>query len=233
MSKAILYYTCCQHSLDIEFACRAQLQHARALLPLITVSLKPIDFGDRNVVLLLNRSPESMHKQILTGLQEIDEDYVFLAESDVLYHQSHFEFVPPREDTFYYNTNVIKARYPDGHLVWTDGLQQVSGICASRDVLLDFYSQRVEQIEREGFNRHYEPGPKQTVGSKLTVNWLSEFPNIDIRHNATLTRSKWSPDEFRNKQYAKGWREFSEADGWGRIEGRLTELLAEISRCKG
>jgi len=103
---------------------------------------------------------------------------------------------------FYYNTNVWRARYPDGHAVWTDDLQQVSGCCAMRDVLLDFYRQRVTVIERDGFDRHYEPGPK--TGDWQAENWQSAVCNVDIRHRGTLTRSKWSPDEFRNKRYARG-----------------------------
>jgi hypothetical protein len=166
-----------------------------------------------------------MHKQILAGLERITDDYVFFAENDVLYHRSHFDFMPPRDDTFYYNSNVWKVRYSDGHAVWTDDLHQTSGLCAAHSILLDFYRKRVKQIEREGFNRHYEPGSKQIVGVQRVESWTSEFPNIDIRHDKTITRSKWSPDEFRNKRYAKGWREASSIDGWGQTEGKIKEFL--------
>ena len=77
-----------------------------------------------------------MHQQILTGLQKAKGKYIFLCESDVLYHPSHFDFTPKRDDIFYYNTNVWKTRYPDGFSVWTDDLQQVSGICANRELLI-------------------------------------------------------------------------------------------------
>jgi hypothetical protein len=178
------------------------------------VSLKPTQFGDWQIALPLERSPLTMHKQIVAGLERMTADYVFLCESDVLYHPSHFKFVPPSRDTFYYNTNVWKARYPDGHAVWTDNLQQVSGICADRLLLLDFFRRRVKRIERDGFNGHYEPNDR--YGCK-TANWQSEYPNLDIRHPKTLTKSKWSPDEFKNQQYAAGWKETDEVPGWGRV----------------
>lgn len=228
MNKTILYYTCNTHRLDIELACRKQL--LKANLPIISVSLnKEIDFGDFRIILKGERSPLMMHKQILAGLQLLDKyDVGFLCESDVLYHPSHFEINPISEDTFYYNTNVWKVRYPDGHAVWTDDLQQVSGCCGYMDVLFEFYFNRIKQIENEGFNRHYEPGVKQSVGSKLVENWQSEFPNIDIRHDKNITLSKWSVDEYRNKQYAKGWTESSEVPHWGVTEGRFIEFLTEI-----
>ena len=221
MKPAILYYTCNTHSQDIEEACRKQL--LKSGLPIVSVSReKEIDFADTRIVLQGARSPLMMHKQIVAGLEACKADYVFLCESDVLYHPSHFDFTPKWDDTYYFNTNVWKTRYPDGHCIWTDDLQQVSGICASRELLLDFFRRRVRRIERDGFNGHYEPGPR--YGCKVE-NWQSAVPNIDIRHEMTITKSKWSPEEFRNKEYAKGWKEASEVPGWGMIEGKLIELL--------
>lgn len=229
VKKGILYYTCNTHSPDIEAACRKQLLAAKGDIKLVSVSLnKEIDFGDERIVLHGERGGEMMHKQILAGLEAIDTDIVFLCESDVMYHPSHFDFVPPREDTFYYNSNLWKLRYEDGLAVWTDDLQQVSGCCASREVLWDFYKKRVDQIVSEGFNRHYEPGSKQTVGSKRTENWMSAFPNLDIRHDKTLTKSKWSPDQFRNQKYAKGWKTATAIVGWGETRAvidRIKELM--------
>jgi len=225
-TTGILYYTCLTHLDIIETACRAQLQKARNGHELGSVSRgASIDFGDWNIVIDQPRSALTMHLQILAGLERMTCDYVFLCESDVLYHPSHFDFVPPRKDTFYYNTNIWKARYPDGHAVWTDDLQQVSGLCADRELLLGFYRRRVAKIEREGFDRHYEPGPK--LGDYQVQNWQSALPNLDIRHSSTLTASKWSPDEFRNRHYARGWKESNEVEGWGITEGRLEELLKE------
>ena len=159
----------------------------------------------------------TMHRQILSGLECLDTEVVFMAEHDVWYSPSHFDFVPLRSDTFYYNVNVLHVRWPDGYAVAWDDCQQVSGLCAGRELLLDYYSKRIAQIEREGFNRHYEPGLKQTVGGQRVENWKSEMPNLDIRHGNNLTRSKWSINDFRNKRYAAGWREMAKAPGWDEI----------------
>jgi hypothetical protein len=221
--RAIVYYTCNTHLPEIDERCREQLK--KAGLPIISVSLnKEIDFGDERIVMVGERSPETMHRQILKGLETARAEIVFLCESDVLYHPSHFDFTPERKDVFYFNTNVWKARYPDGHAVWTDDLQQLSGMAAYRPLVHEFFRQRVEQIEREGFNRHYEPGPKQTVmpvennGKHGLENWQSKVCNVCIRHDQNITKSKWSVEEFRDPKYAKGWREADEVPGWGRID---------------
>jgi hypothetical protein len=213
-------------------ACRSQL--LKAGLPIVSVSLnKPIDFGN-NFVMEGERGALMMHRQILKGLQESKADIVFLCESDVLYHPSHFDYVPKRNDVFYYDVNVWKVRYPDGHAVWTDDLQQVSGVCAYRELLLDFYTKRLEQIEREGFNRHYEPGLKQTVygyhkGGKYGVqNYSAKVPNICIRHDHTLTKSKWSVNDYRNKEYAKGWTEADSVEGWGDARKLMEEICGSV-----
>lgn len=194
--------------------CREQLLHASGGREIVSVSRgAPIDFGT-NYVVEGERSVLTMHRQILTGLVQSTAPVIYLCENDVLYHPSHFDF-DPIPDTFAYNTNVWRVRYPDGLAVWADDTQQVSGLCAHRDVLLDYYTQKLAQLEAHGDNRHYEPGLKQTVGCQNVENHLSMFPNLCIRHDKNLTRSKWSPNEYRNARYARGWRESDYVNSWG------------------
>lgn len=204
----IIYYTCNTHLPEIDDLCRQYL--SKIDLPIITVSLnKSINFGGKQIVVKGERSPLMMHKQIVTGLEASDSEYVFLVESDVLYHPSHFDFIPKRGDVYYFNVNVWKMRWSDGFCVRTDNAQQVSGMVASRKLLLDYYGRRVKEIEKNGFDRHYEPR------NAPRINYESLYPNICIRHNKNLTMSKWSINEFRNKEYAKGWKESYSVPGWG------------------
>jgi hypothetical protein len=207
MDKAIIYYTCNTHRREIDELCRKQL--AKVDLPLVSVSLnQDLNFGDIRLRIEGQRSPLTMHQQIVMGLEASEADYIFLAESDVLYHPSHFDFSPTKGDVFYFNTNVWKLRWADGHCVWTDNCQQLSGMCGSRELLLNFFKKRVAEIEREGFNRHYEPQ------EAIRENYRSEVPNICIRHDANITRSKWSINDYRNKKYAAGWTEADQVPGW-------------------
>jgi len=185
----ILYYTCNTHNIEIEEMCRKQL--AKIGLPIVSVSLnKDIDFGDIRIRIDGQRSPEMMLKQIIAGLEACD-GYVFLAENDVLYDKSHF--IKHAGDKFYFNTNVWKWKWGSDLCVWTDDLQQLSGISGKKEILLNYFKSKGE------FNRHYEP-------KENTENYQPEYPNIDIRHDKNITKSKWSPEDFRNKKYAKGFK---------------------------
>lgn len=224
-TKGIVYFTCLTHRIGIEDMCRVQLAEASRGMEIVSVSRgSPIVFG-RNYVVHSEPSALTMHRQILKGLRESTVDVIYLCENDVLYHSSHFDFWP-EPDAFWYNTNVWKVRYPDGLAVWADDTQQVSGLCAYRETLLDFYTQRVAQLDREGANRHYEPGLKQSVGCMNVQNRLSAYPNLCIRHDKNLTKSKWSPSDFRNPQYARGWREAYEVSGWGDTRDLFEPVLA-------
>jgi hypothetical protein len=66
-----------------------------------------------------------------------------------------------------------------------------------------------------------------------STTWLSEKPNIDIRHGKNLTHSRWSKEEFRNQKYTRGWTLAGEVPGWGQTSGRFSEILSEIANGRG
>lgn len=216
-SWGIVYYTDNELDPEIMSKCQRQLRKCVGDHRIVSVSLKPLDFGD-NIVLPLERGPLTMFKQQLAGLEELKTDYVFFVEHDVLYHAHHFEFVPQDTSTFYYNVNVWKMRYNDGHAVHYE-CNQLSGLCAYRSLLIDYYRQKIAYVEEHGYDRSvgYEPGTKNILGVDQypVKTWKSEVPNIDIRHEHNATRSKWSLDDFRNKKYAVGWMENDRIPGWG------------------
>lgn len=232
----ILYYTCCSHDPTLELAARNNLRRVTNGHELGCVALQRTDFGDWTIVVDRGKSGGTMHYQILAGLERSTADYVFLCESDVFYNQTHFDFTPPRDDTVYYNTNVWRVRYSDGHAVRTANLQQVSGICANRLLLLDHYLKRVQMIEQNNGvfdvkRMAYEPGTRGKFGDERVENWQSKYPNIDITgHGQTLTTPHFSIDSFRNKKYAEGWEETDgEIPGWGKLSGRIQEFLNQLA----
>ena len=233
-TKGIVYYTCGTLDEAIAEPVRRNLVKSKNGHELGVVSLQRADFGDWTIVLQRERSAITMHHQILAGLERSTADYVFLCEHDVLYHPSHFEFVPPKDNIYYYNTNVWRVRYEDGHAVRTDDCKQVSGLCANRKLLVEHYRKRVERMEREGFSRSngYEPGTRHLPNGYDNHNaegWSSPFPNLDIRHSKNLTKTHWTIDSFRNPKYAKGWQETdAEIPGWGQIAGRVQEFLDSL-----
>ena len=233
-TKGILYYT--DNRLDAVIMCACQHQLEKMGLPIVSVSLEPLAFG-QNIVLDAKRGNLTMFRQILSGLERMTEDIVFFAEHDVLYHPSHFDFTPRDPDKIYYNQNAWRVNAETGQALFHYS-SATSGLCAYRDVLLKHYRKRVEMVEESGFSRRmgYEPGTHgraERVDDLKSATWLSEQPNIDIRHDKNLTSTRWRKEQFRNQKYTRGWTLADEVPSWGQTSGRFTEILSEIANGRG
>lgn len=219
MNKGIIFYT--DNRLNTKIAHKVQKQLLSIGLPIVSASLKPMPHFGHNIHLPLERGYVTMFKQILAALEASNEEIVFFCEHDVIYHPSHFDFNPPKKDVFYYNLNVWKVRAEDGHALWVNNCRQVSGICVYRETAIKHYKERVALAESGPWQRGFgnEPG---TLGKTmfptqfLQETWMSEFPNLDIRHNKNLTLNRWSQDLFRHKEACEGWTEkkVNEIKGW-------------------
>ena len=231
VTKGLLYYT--DNNLDTRImdVVQKNLNYNCNGNRLVSVSLKPISFGE-NITLPLTRGHLAMAKQQLAGLEKLDTDIVFMVEHDVLYPACHFDFVPPRRDKFYYNMNWWKVRASDGQALHFKA-KQVSGLCAYRDILIEYYRNRVRMMESGeiGGRRHFEPGTRlHDEYKKLTTHgfdtWSSEIPYVDIRHNETVSRNVFDPSGYRTK--VQDWVMADEIPNWGKSKGRFNEWLNEV-----
>jgi len=243
LSVGILYYSDCKLDPILMKKCQEQIKKGSKSRRIVSVTLKPVEFGD-NIHLDLERGYITMAKQILTGLKNLETDIVFFTEHDVLYHPSHFDFIPSEKDVFYYNTNVWRVRTNDGFAVKTDDCRQLSGLCAYRELLIKHYEQRIELLESKmkqlvdttdittEFNRYvramgFEPGTHgrtERVDDYKSATWQSKAPNLDLRHETNLTPSRWSKDQFKNQKYTKGWTETYDIPSWGKLSDVLDTL---------
>ncbi len=219
--KGIIYYTDNRCDEKILKLCQEKLLEASGGARIISVSLKPIDFGE-NIVLSLSRGYLTMFQQILAGIEKVDCDILFLAEHDVVYSCEHFEFTPLNRELFYYNMNNWQVRVTDGHSAYWD-CKKVSQVCAFRDLMLKHYTERVRRVELEGFSRRmgFEPGTHgraERVDNYKSEGFRTVIPNLDLRHGANLTASRWSPTQFRNP--CKNWQEshVNKLVGWENLK---------------
>ena len=230
-TKGILYTT--DNLLDgTEIAQTVQFRLLEMDLPITSVSLKPIAFG-QNITVQRDRSHETWMRQILTGLEQMTCDVVYICDHDVLYHASHFTFNPPERDTFYYNTNVWKVSAANGHAIHYD-TKQVSGLVAYRSALLDHYRARIARIDRDGFDLRsgFEPGsqkPYARFDARGMDTFASEVPNVDIRHDKNMVSTRWSRDQFKDKRNCPNWLDGDGVPGWGKTEGRFLMWLEDIA----
>jgi len=200
-------------------------------LPISSTSLIPIDFGENHVLEGRLRSYPTMVDQIVLALENLDTDYVFFNEHDVMYHKSHYDFTPAEDNVFYYNSNVWRWRYGgDDIAIRYDGMWPLSCMCANREFALDHYHQRQERIKEWGLDdiRSREPrkariwGYEPALKSKrrggfsddLSGVWSSKVPTIDIRHGRTFSAPKITWDSFKHKP--TGWEErpVKDVPGW-------------------
>jgi len=233
--RGVLYYTDNRITPLIQLACQRQIAECADIwgMPIVSVSLLPMDFGT-NISIPLERGYLTMFKQILMGLIMLEVDVVYFCEHDVLYSPSHFEFIPLNDDTYYYNQNCWKVDYNTGHSLYYD-CKQTSQLCAKRELLITHYTKRVLRVEKEGFSRKmgFEPGShgrSERVDDYGSDIWRSETPNIDIRHDANLTSSRWKQEEFRDKRNCRNWQDADEVPGWGYVGKTFQTLLGHISR---
>ena len=221
MDKSVIYYT--PNDLDplIMRVCQEQLKRAWNG-EIISCSLKPINFGRNFVLEGAVKSYPTMTKQILMALEHSTAKYVFFCEHDVLYHPSHFEFTPARDDIYYYNVNNWRWRWGTDIAITYDYLTSLSQLCCNRELAIAHYKYRLKTIEEQGLDKDrsreprwarrfgYEPGTKPRRRGGITdeehEKWRSKFPNIDIRHKGTFSHPKTFLDEFHHKP-TESWME--------------------------
>jgi hypothetical protein len=210
MTKEIIYYTDSQ--LDERYAIPVRKQLESIGLPIISSSLKPLNFG-KNICLNAERGYYTMFCQILACLDASKADIIYFCEHDCLYPKEHFDFIPPTKDKFYYDINWWKVR-SDGLAVHWDAAQ-VSGLVCYRELAIEWYEDRVASYDEKNFDRKFEP----TVDTEYET-FKAAVPHIDIRHNRNLTYNKWKLDHFRKKETAVNF-ETSTIDnipGWSKLE---------------
>lgn len=239
LSRGIIFFTDNQLNLKIAHKVQANIKSIakEGNMPIVSSSLKKMDFGDKNIHFpTKKRGILTMFTQIMAALEHSKSDIIFFCEHDVLYHPSHFDFVPPTDEAYYYNTNVWKLWMDDDVATRTKLCMQVSGLAGYRDLLYGHYQRRVakilqnqkdilaagEPIVRDGYSRHmgFEPGGHmfpRGVDEYPMVPWESKWPIIDIRHGANFTPGKRRPEEFHDQRWTEGWTESKEIPGWGSV----------------
>lgn len=230
VKRGAIYYSDGRAPKGIQDTVQAHI--AYGIDDIVSCTLVPMEFG-RNIHFKGERGYLTMHRQILTALEASTADIVYFTEHDVVYHSSHFSFIPPQKDTFYYNTNVWQLRLEDGFAFRTDDCRKLSQLVCYRELAIEHFKKKVVYLEHKDTSQRmkragFEPGTHFRVPelSGKSERFESEHPSIDVRHSGNLTRSKWSTDDFRNKKYAEGWQEtYNNIEGWD-----ISDLLNKLRK---
>ncbi len=224
MKKACVLYTSNTVRPAIWDACQRQLRLCLEAhdLPIVTVSQKPVEpvvAGARNMIFRGKRSFESMFRQTLDGLENVDAEIVYLLEDDLLYHPSHFAFTPD-DDGFWYDQNEWHVDADSDRAVYFLH-DDPSMLVARREVLLDHYRRVIGQINETGYSSTWGFSPPKglppAVRKGFVRHYYGDVPTLDIRHPDTQTRSQWTPADFRSPRAYKGWQAEDSVPGWGKV----------------
>ena len=103
MNLTVVYYTSNREKPEFEKRIMRNLRRTikPLLIPLVSVSQKPINFGTNICVGDVGLSAQNAWRQFQIGAIEAKTKFVCSGEHDVLYAPDFFTFEPPREDAFY------------------------------------------------------------------------------------------------------------------------------------
>ena len=226
-SRGILFYTNNKLNMKIAKIVRNLIKVNSGDLPVTSVSLKPLDFGN-NIVFKGESGYKTMYQQILLGLEAMKEEVVYFCEHDVLYHQDHFNFIPPKKDVWYYNGNYWMLR-PDGFAIHYD-VSPLSGLVVYRDVAIKHFKERLIMIEKQGFG--YYMGFEPFTHGRIKWDFWCEHeifmpanPNVDLTTGGNMTQKRWTQDRFRKKP--KFWEESNDykIPGWNDLNTLYREVI--------
>lgn len=162
--------------------------------PIVSVSHKPMEMGTNICVGKTPRSQGQIYRQLLIGCKEAKSKYVAVAEDDVLYHYSHFNF-RPQPGHWGYNMNAWSI-FTWGEPMFTyktpGGRRNLNGLICERDMLVEHLEQRFRiwsddsKIDKRIFG---EPGKYDNQLG--TTPHPSEYfytnpPNIVFSHQTAL-----------------------------------------------
>lgn len=200
--RVIIYYT--DHHIEESLGqiVRKQLAKAATNIPIISVSHKPLNFGKNICTGVKPRSNLNIYEQIYAGLKAAPEgSIIYLCEHDVIYHTSHFAFLPKHDDQLYYNQNRFHWGIGQPNYLPARGKWPLSQLVARREFLL----KEIEKILATG-------EMPSTVINRRTRSFTSAKPNVDIRHGKNFSKNgRWK------KEYYAGTSRYAVANiaHWG------------------
>lgn len=191
MDLTIIYYTA--NVIPEKFAetVRTQILKVAGNNPIISVSHKPIEFG-QNIIVGLPRHHLNIYRQALLGAKQATTKYIALAEDDVLYSPEHFRY-RSKDGRFAYNLGTWNV------FTWGEPLfnhkerRNMGQLICERELFIEAMEERFKKWpddDKIDLGHWAEPG-KYEKHLGVTVRdcefFYSNPPNIIFCHQAALS----------------------------------------------
>jgi hypothetical protein len=134
-------------------------------LPLISISQKPINFGENICVGDIGQSHLNIYRQLLIGAKIAKTDYIAACEDDTIYTPSHFTSFLPDLKTFAYNINRWRVYTWRSLFSYTERIV-LSQMIAPRQLFVNALQERFNKYPDENKIVHKyfcEPGRRERL----------------------------------------------------------------------
>ena len=190
----IVYYTANRISETFSLAVRQRLIDAAIYRPIISVSQKPMRFGQNIVFASQEQSTLNIYRQALIGAKAATTKYIGLAEDDVLYSPDHFTCHRPDPGVFAYDMNVwLMYSWVKPPIFSYKGRRNLYAlICHREDFIRTMEERFAKYPDGTGFNPGHwgEPGKyEQSLGVEVnpTEEFRSGLPSIAFSHEQAVS----------------------------------------------
>ena len=156
MDVTVIYYTSNREKPEFEKEIQDRLRATIGDIPLISVSQKPINFGNNACVGDVGLSDYNIYRQMQIGCLIAKTTYVCMAEADCLYPPTgYFDFQPPNDWTAGHYTNMY-ILWKGSH-IFKQKAFSICGLYANREFLLSRFPRSLDpKIQwRPDFKPHH------------------------------------------------------------------------------
>lgn len=187
--------------------CQELLLKAAGGIPIVSVSQKPISFGENYCLGDIGRCGLSIDLQLMEGLKHIATKWVALAEHDCIYSAEHFAWTPPDDKHFFYNDHNWLAQWKNPRFPEWDGmfsfkrLRRVQSqlICAT-ELLREATDIKLKVLSDPSWLKRYARGRLGEPGSADLARAIKMSRFKDVRHLRPLLK------EYITGYAARDWR---------------------------
>lgn len=188
MDTTIIYYTANTEKEYLERKVRETILKNSGGLPIISISRKPIDFGENICVGEQPVNYANLNRQLLIGLKTAKTRFALATESDTFYPPEYFNFIPPIENHVFHYTNVYSLytwhskRYYG--LFWKKFMS-----CAARICGCEYWISQIERLlDPKDWNLDVKDGPVFPDILQFKYSWKSINPVLTLKTSNNLSR---------------------------------------------
>jgi hypothetical protein len=181
----VVFYTANQISDYFMGIVTGQIKKAARGIPIVSVSKKPMDFGE-NIWEDTPRSHLNLYKQALLGAKMAETKYIALCEDDVLYSPEHFKH-RPKDGRFAYNRGYWCVYTWNPKVFSWKGRRNLHSLICERDIFIEAIQERVDNPPKGSWG---EPGRYERILGLKTwpvEDFWTNPPNIVFSHEDAIS----------------------------------------------